>query len=75
MNSASFWADASVVRPLCATGKRRQNFNLYGLGQLLLKIFLMGNASIDQYRAELNDPIEARIRPMLACQPEGLGNG
>jgi len=63
------------VAPLCATGKRRQNFNLYGLGELLLKIFLMGHASIDQYRAELNDLIEAWIRPILASESEGLSDG
>jgi hypothetical protein len=64
-----------VVEPLCATGKRRQNFNLYGLGELLLKIFLMGHPSIDQYRAELDDPIEARIRPLPASKSEGLSDG
>jgi hypothetical protein len=68
-------ADASVVESLRATGKRRQNFNLYGLGELLLEIFLMSHASIDQYRAEPNDPIEARIRPILASESKGLSDG
>jgi hypothetical protein len=75
MNFGKLRADAPVVRPLCATGKRRQNFNLYGLGELLLKIFLMGHASINQYRAELNDRIEAWIRPTLACESESLRDG
>jgi hypothetical protein len=69
------FAATQFVEPLCATGKRRQNFNLYGLGELLLKIFLMGHASIDQYRAELNDPIEAWIRPILASESQGLSDG
>ena len=60
------------VGPLCATGKRWQNFNLHGLGELLLKIFLMGYASIHQDGAELNDPVEALIRPTLACESESL---
>jgi len=61
--------------PLCATRKRRQNFNLYGLGELLLKIFLVGHASIDQYRAELDHPIEAWILPMPTCESESLSDG
>jgi hypothetical protein len=75
MNPASSGRMAPVVGPLCATGKRRQNFNLDGLSELLLKIFLMGYPSIDQYRAELNDPIEAWIRPTLACESESLRDG
>jgi hypothetical protein len=59
---------------LSATGERRQNFNLYGLGQLLLKIFPMGCASVDQYRAHLDDPVEAGIRSPLTGEPEGVGN-
>jgi hypothetical protein len=69
------FAATQFVEPLCATGKRRQNFNLYGLGELLLKIFLMGHASIDQYRAELHDPIEAWIRPILASESQRLSDG
>jgi hypothetical protein len=71
----TLWADAPVGAALCATGKRRQNFNLYGLCERLLKIFLMGHASIDQYRAELDYPIEAWIRPMLARDSESLSDG
>ena len=62
------------LQPLCATGERRQNFNLYGLAELLLKIFLMGHASVDQYGTELNDPVEARIRSPLTDEPKGVGN-
>jgi hypothetical protein len=59
---------------LCATGERRQNFNLYGLGQLLLEIFLMGRASINQYRAHPDDSVEARIRPPLTGDPERVSD-
>ena len=62
-----------LISPLrsryCAAGERRQNLNLYGLTQLLLKIFLVSHASINQYRAQLDNPVETRIRPLLAGKP------
>jgi hypothetical protein len=42
---------------------------LYGFTQLLLKIFLVSHASINQYRAHLDNPVETRIRPLLAGKP------
>ena len=61
----------SALRP---TGERGQNFNLYGLSQLLLKIFLMGRASVNQYRAHLDNPVEARIGPLLAGEPQSFSD-
>jgi hypothetical protein len=59
---------------LDAAGERRQDFNLYGLAQPLLEIFLVGRASINQYGARLDDPVETRIRPFPARDLEGLGH-
>jgi hypothetical protein len=66
--------DQTRQSALCAASERRQNFNLYGLSQLLLKIFLMGRASINQYRAHLDNPVETRIGPLLGGEPQSFSN-
>lgn len=54
---------------LCAASERRQNFDLYGFTQFLLKIFPVSHTSINQYRAHFDDSVEARIRPLLGGKP------
>jgi hypothetical protein len=59
---------------LVASGERRQYFNLYGMSQLLLKIFLVSRAAINQYRTHLDDAVEVRTRPLLTRNLEGLSD-
>ena len=59
---------------LSAAGKRRQNLNLYGFGQLPFEILPMRGPSIDQDRTRLDHPVETRIGPFLARNSEGVGN-
>jgi hypothetical protein len=59
---------------LAPTGERRKNFNLYGLAQLLLKIFLVSHPSINQYRTQLDDGVEMRIRSLEGGDLESLSD-
>ena|GEM_PF-21568 len=44
------------------------------MSQLLLKIFLVSRAAINQYRTHLDDPVEVRTRPVLTRNLEGLSD-
>jgi hypothetical protein len=59
---------------LTTTGKRRQHFNLYRLGQRPCQIFLVSHTSIYQDRTRSDHSVEVWIGPLTAGKSQGFSN-
>lgn len=73
--AGNFARSPEMPNYLAATGEGRQNLHSNGRGEGSFQIRRMSCQSVKQHRTCLDDPVEVRIRTLVARESEGFGNG